>query len=745
MLTIEGVIEDVIFRNDENGWTVAKLLTEEDSITVVGTTPFIALEENVSLKGNMVYHDTYGEQFKFESMEIKAPESLEGIKNYLGSGLLPNVGPKTAEQIVKKFGEDSLDVLHYSPEKLLEVRGIGKKTLESIITAYEEQKDIRDIMIFLQQYNISANLSMKIYKEYGDETVGVIKENPYKLAEDVHGVGFLKADEIARKTGIERDNINRVKAGIKYTLFQGTLSGHCYLPAEKLVYKAKSFLGVEDELIEAGMRDKIMQGSIIMTDIKDESVIYLSRIYEAENVVCKRLLENSIRDDYELDFNVDKEIEEIEREEGITFADKQKDAIKESVKSGCLVITGGPGTGKTTTINAIISILEKMKLKVVLGAPTGRAAKRMSETSGKDASTIHRLLGFMYQKDEDDEFPDEEDNYIKADAIIIDEASMIDINLMESLLKALKKETRIILVGDIDQLPSVGPGNILRDIIASETINVVRLDEIFRQSEESMIIVNAHRINKGEAPLLNEKDKDFFFINQYNTSDILETVLELVSSRLPKYYDVDSLNDIQVLAPMKKGETGIISLNENLQRVLNPESYEKEEKIYGNKLFRVGDKVMQMRNNYEIEWRLILEGDIRGRKGKGIFNGDMGIIREIDEEGKKFIILFDEDKEVEYEFENMDDLELSYAITVHKSQGSEFPVVIMPMVWGPPMLLMRNLLYTAITRAKQLVVLVGEPKYLNMMIGNDRIKKRYSGLGTKLKMVYEMANKMDEM
>ncbi len=731
-MILEGIIEDIRFRNESNGYTVAKLNTEDGPMTIVGYAPFISLEEMVKVEGDMIYHPSYGEQFSFTSMTTLVPSTSKGIENYLSSGLIPHIGPKTAKKIVERFGLESLDIIQYNPERLKEIGGIGDKKLERIIEAYAEQRGLRDIMVFLQQYGISVNYGIKIYKKYGNNTINILKENPYKLSEDIIGIGFKTADTIAEKMGINKESPYRVEAGIKYIIMEFAGNGHCYVPKDELIAKAEKMLGVDRKQIEDGMRTLALRGNIHLIPDGEDILVYYTPFHMAENNVSRKLTELSQVKLEELDIDIEKEIKRIEKEEGISFASKQILAIKESLDNGLVVITGGPGTGKTTTINAIIKICEDLKLSVLLTAPTGRAAKRMTETTGRESKTIHRLLEYSFMEEESMAFGKDEDSPIDTDIIIIDEASMIDILLMNSLVKALKPGTRVILVGDVDQLPSVGAGNVLKDIISSGVVKVVTLDEIFRQSGESMIIVNAHKINKGEDPILNEKDKDFYFMTMPNTNQILDTILQLCKERLPTFYGVDSLKDIQVLTPMKKGEVGINSLNKHLQSVLNPKDKNKDEKQIGDDLFRVGDKVMQTKNNYTIEWKLIRNG-IEVESGEGVFNGDFGYITEIDEDTRTLTVVFDEEKEVEYEFNQLDELKLAYATTVHKSQGSEFPVVVMPITWGPPMLLTRNLLYTAITRAKKLVVLVGEERYLNMMINNNRIAKRYSALDKKIR------------
>ncbi|MGB4352109.1 MAG: ATP-dependent RecD-like DNA helicase [Tissierellaceae bacterium] len=733
MLVIEGIVEEIIFRNEINGYTVARLNTSDGSITIVGKSAFINLEEMVELEGDWVYHDRFGEQFSFTKIKTTAPSTLKGIENYLASGLIPHVGKKTAKKIVERFGLDSLDIIQYNPERLKEIPGIGDKKLEKISKAYEEHRELRDIMVYLQQYDISINNGIKIYKKYGKETIKVIGENPYKLSEDIHGIGFITADNIAKKMGISEDSPFRIEAGLKFSMINSAGEGHCYLPKEELIKKSEKILKVDREAIEEAIQNLALRKNFYLVTEGEETLIYYMPYHIAENNVARKIIDLSMVEFDQLDVNIDEEVEKIEAREDITFGKKQVLAIKESLDNGVVIITGGPGTGKTTTINAIISIYEDLDMKVVLAAPTGRAAKRMTETTGRESQTIHRLLEFSFMESEDEmSFNKDDESPIDADVIIIDEASMIDILLMNSLLKAINPGTRLILVGDVDQLPSVGAGNVLRDLIESGCIRVVRLDEIFRQAEESMIIVNAHRINKGDYPILNEKDKDFFFMDTGSTQETLATILDLVQDRLPKYYGVDSLRDIQVLSPMRRGEVGINSLNKHLQEVLNPKDDNWQEKQVGDEIFRIGDKVMQVKNNYKLKWNLLKDGE-EVDTGEGVFNGDLGFITDINNEESIVTVLFDDEKEVEYEFSELDEIKLSYATTVHKSQGSEFPVVLMPIHWGPPMLLTRNLIYTAITRAKKLVVLVGDRKYLSMMINNNKIAKRYSSLDKKIK------------
>lgn len=736
LLTLEGTIEDIIFRNEVNTYTVASLETEDGKATIVGYIPFINIGEAVKVEGEWIYHQTYGEQMEVSVVTPIVPSTVDGIEKYLSSGLIPYIGPKTAKKIVKKFGLDTLDIIQYNPERLKEIEGIGDKKLAKIVEAFAEQGELREIMVFLQSFGITPNYGMRIYKKYGKDTIGIIRENPYKLSEDIFGIGFKKADRIAQNMGISLKSPYRIEGGIKYVIHRYGRSGHTYVPKKELIPATAELIEVEESLIEESLRDLALRGIIHISNMNDEVLIYYSPFHMAENNVGRKIVELSRAQLKNFDIDIDQMIKTIEGEEGIEFAEKQIEAIEESIQNGMIVITGGPGTGKTTIINAIIKIFEDQGLNVSLAAPTGRAAKRMTETTGIEAKTIHRLLEYTYME-EGMAFGLDEDSPLDTDLLIIDEASMIDILLMNSLLKAILPGTRLVLVGDVDQLPSVGPGNVLGDIIESGVVKVVKLEEIFRQAEESMIVVNAHRINKGEFPLLNEREKDFYFIKESKPKDIVNIISNLCKERLPNYYGVDSFNDIQVLSPMKKGDCGINTLNKELQEILNPKFYGKKEKVIGNELFRVGDKVMQVKNNYTMEWEILKDGVLE-EKGEGVFNGDLGIILDIDEEERTIKVLFDEEKEVEYNFNQLDELQLSYATTVHKSQGSEFPVIIMPIYWGPPMLLTRNLLYTGITRAKKLVVLVGEQRYLKTMIDNNRITKRYSSLDYKIRNMLTM-------
>jgi len=737
---IQGIVEDIIFRNESNGYTVGKLYTTEGSVTFVGTAPFIYKDEPVQLIGEWIYHNKFGEQFQFSSMKTITPTTTKGIENYLSSGLIPHIGPKTAKKIVDRFGEFSLEVIQYQPDKLLEIEGIGDKKLKKIMEAYDDQREMRDIMVSLSEYGISINQGMKIYKVYGNNSLNVIRENPYRLSEDVYGMGFRTADDIASKIGLTKDSPYRIEAGLKYVMMSAAGEGHCFLPKEELFKKTNSLLQSGEEGIEDGLKSLLLRKNFHMQKRKEDEIIYYMPYHTAENNVAKALIELSLGEREEISLDIDKGIEKIQVSQSINFGIKQKSAIKCALENGVTVITGGPGTGKTTIINAIIQLAERDGLEVILAAPTGRAAKRITETTGKLAKTIHRLLEISFI-DENLEFNKGEENPIEGDIVIVDEVSMMDILLMNHLVKAIGPGTRLILVGDVDQLPSVGAGNVLRDIINSGVIKVVYLDEIFRQGEESMIIVNAHLINKGESPMLNEKGRDFFHIQRDNTLDIKETIIELVTTRLPEFYDFDGIKDIQVLSPMRKGDVGVLALNKDIQQALNPKSELKEEKIIGEDTYRVGDKVMQIKNNYQARWIIEQNGRVV-EEGEGIFNGDIGYINSIDQEDGIIQVIFDDNKIVDYDLRQVDELRLSYATTIHKSQGSEFPCIILPLFGGPPMLLTRNLLYTAITRAKNLVVLVGDKKYMYQMIKNNLIANRYSSLGPKIQEYFHIVKSM---
>lgn len=729
MIEIEGVIDSVVYSNESNGYTVARLRKDREIITIVGYLPLINEGESVRITGSWVNHPEYGQQLKIETYSECLPTTVSGIEKYLASGLIDGVGPVTANRLVEKFGLDTLDIMEYNPERLTEVEGIGEKKAKVIAEAFSEQRELRNVMVFLQTYGITTGNSIKIYKKYGQNTINIIKENPYRLTVDVFGIGFKTADKIAQNLGIERASRYRLMAGIKYVLteFCGS-GGHTYLPLDMLLQKGSELLECQEDLLHDACVSLALNKEVAMEKIDDIAAVYLMPFYYSELGTTKRILELLSSDAGDIEVNIDEEIRDYEYETGIDLAPQQKEAVRCAIEKGVAIITGGPGTGKTTIIKCIINIMEKADMAVTLAAPTGRAAKRMTEATGREARTIHRLLEMGYSEGEENmAFLKDDSDPVDCDVIIIDEASMVDIVLMNNLLKAIIPGTRLIIVGDVDQLPSVGPGNVLRDLIESEVIPFVRLTEIFRQSEESLIIVNAHRINKGDLPYLNEKDKDFFFMNCSSQESTLNMILELVGSRIPQFKEgCDPQRYIQVLTPMRKGICGVQNLNIKLQELLNPPSPDKDERKVRDYVFRTGDKIMQIKNNYNINWNRIRgKGDSEGR---GIFNGDLGYIEYIDNEDNKMSVIFDDDKRAVYDFSDCDELELAYAVTIHKSQGSEFPVVVIPAVWGPPMLMTRNLLYTGITRARELVVIAGSRQVLSGMISNNRITKRYSGL-----------------
>jgi exodeoxyribonuclease V alpha subunit len=729
MERIEGMISDIVFKNEDNGYTIAHLVNSDNEVVIVGCMPTLSVGESIEVEGKWINHKTYGAQFEVNKFMPVTPSSLEGIYVYLSSGMIHGVGEKMAKRIVDKFGVNTLDVIQNMPERLKEVEGIGSKKIDQIVKSYEENRELRNIIIELSPYGITPSYCMKIYKKYKNKAIEVINKNPYKLAEDIRGIGFKIADDIASKIGIEKNSRDRVSQGILYALNQSLSSGHTYLPENILIQDSVKLLEVELSLVEQCIMDLAYDQKVHIEKMNGANLIYLIPYYISENGVCKQIIKLSQCEFKDLNIDIEKEIRFVEEQDDIKLAQNQSLAVKEAIESGVVIITGGPGTGKTTTINTIIKIFENNSQEVVLAAPTGRAAKRMSETSDKEARTIHRLLEMGYTTDSDElQFMKNEEEPIKADVIIIDEVSMVDILLMYSLLRAIKPGTRVILVGDSDQLPSVGAGNVLKDMIDSDIINVVRLNEIFRQAQESMIVVNAHKINNGEPLHLNSKGKDFFFIKKATNEEILKEIVSLVNERLPKFYDLDKLKDIQILASMRKGDLGVTNLNTELQKYLNKPEKFKVEESFQKRLFRVGDKIMQIKNNYTKKW----ENEDKSNTGEGIYNGDIGYIYHIDKDKRTIYVIFDQVKIVAYKYDELDELDHSFCTTIHKSQGSEFPVVVIPITWAPPMLLSRNLLYTAVTRAKKLVVLVGDVKYLEYMIKNNRINDRYSNLAYKL-------------
>ena len=731
MESLAGYVEHIIYRNADNGYTVLNLVSGEDEITCVGIFSAIAEGENIEAQGEYTEHPTYGQQFKVTSFEEKAPEDEEAIERYLGSGAIKGIGLAMAARIVRRFKEDTFWIIEEEPERLAEIKGISNRKAMEIASQVNEKRDLRQAMIFLQQYGITMNLAVKVYQAYGQDVYGIIRENPYRLADDIDGVGFRTADEIAARVGIRMDSDFRVRSGILYTLLQASGEGHTYLPETELTPRASKLLNVTAEQVEKQYMDLAIERKIILKQMEDQTQIYAASFYYMEANTATMLKRLNVSYDVS-DAEIEQQIRGIEKKSGMTLDEHQVTAVKEAVRNGLLVITGGPGTGKTTTINTIIRYFELEGLEIFLAAPTGRAAKRMSETTGFEARTVHRMLELNGGAEGSGGFERDESNPLEADVIIVDEMSMVDISLMYSLLKAISVGTRLILVGDVNQLPSVGPGSVLRDIIQSHACNVVMLTKIFRQASTSDIIVNAHKINHGEEVILDNKSMDFFFLKRYDADVIINVVLQLIKQKLPKFVDATPY-DIQVLTPMRKGLLGVERLNGILQRYMNPPANDKVEKEYGSTVFREGDKVMQTKNNYQLACEIRTKFGLTVDKGLGIFNGDMGIIRQINDFAEQMIIEFDEGRMVEYPYKLLDELELAYAITIHKSQGSEYPAVVIPLLGGPMMLMNRNLLYTAVTRARKCVTLVGNEVTFQQMIQNTSQQKRYSGLCDRLK------------
>lgn len=735
MIIIEGVAEAVVFRNEENGYTICKLRCDREVVTIVGTIPFINESQEYSVQGEWTVHPKFGKQFKIETIHEIIPTTTSGIEKYLASGVIEGIGKVTAKKIVEYFGEETIKVLDKNIERLEEIPGIGQKRINTITKSYLEQRVTKDIIIFFQSYGITVNMAMKIYKKFGVNCVNIVKDNPYILTEHISGIGFRTADAIAKSLGVEKDSLFRIKSGVIYIINEFCAIGNTFMPMDRLVDKSMKLLEISNEKLDEGIYELIIDGKIKVEVVDNIDAVYNMSYLYLEMSVTRKIIELATTKYDKLNLNINKEIKEFEDEANIKLANSQKEAIEGAFLNGIEVITGGPGTGKTTIINCIVSIFESLGLKVYMAAPTGRAAKRMAEATSREAKTIHRLLEIgSYDEEEVDEIENETSS-IECDVLIVDEASMIDISLMNALLKAMQMGTRLIIVGDVDQLPSVGPGNVLRDIIESDAVKVVRLNEIFRQGQESMIVQNAHLINEGKMPILNTKNSDFYLERAMDSEVMLEKIIGLVKTRLPKFNKSwDSVKDIQVLSPMRKGVMGIDNLNAQLQQVLNPKSKGKDEIEIKDMIFRVGDKVMQIKNNYTLKWAK----NNSSEEGKGVFNGDVGYITEINEEEDKIIVCFEDDKIVEYEESDLDEITLAYAVTIHKSQGSEFPVVIMPMFMGPPLLMNRNLLYTGITRAKKLVVLVGNSKVVEFMKDNNRSFERYSGLKWRIREIIHM-------
>ena len=730
---VEGNVLEIVYENPENGYTVCEIDSfREGLFTATGYMPYLSEGERVLLTGSWVNHPEYGEQFKVEYYESVLPTDEDAVLRYLSSGIVPGVREATAIKLVEHFGGEVLNIMLTEPVRLSEIKGISEQRARKIGEEFSNLQSVQNIVMFLQQYKISANMAVKVHQALGSNAVERIKKNPYILSDMVDGISFKTADNIAYLMNIPKNNPERVRSGLKHFLLEAAYSsGHTYLPKEILIEHGAYNLEINPDEAENGLNSLVFSKDIHFDIIDNKEVCYITVLFMAENYVTVRIasLSENILECNMDEEEIEKEIEKIAKDAGIELAPEQFLAAQTAVKSGCMVITGGPGTGKTTTINTIIALLKGMKLNIALAAPTGRAAKRMGEVCAMEAMTIHRLLGVQRIDGENSHvFSHDEENPLPYDVIIVDEMSMIDISLMHSLLKAVKPGARVIMAGDADQLPSVGPGNVLKDIISSGVVPVIRLMRIFRQAQESLIVVNAHRINGGEMPDLESHNSTFFFLKRDTSEIALHTIVDLYKNRLPKSYDLNPIYDIQVLSPSKKGITGVVSLNNMIQKEMNPPELTKQEISYGKTVFRVGDKVMQTKNNYEITW---LKDD--GEEGSGIFNGDMGIIASISTTDKCMNIVFDDNKLVKYDFSGLDELELAYAITVHKSQGSEFPVVIMPLSSFAPMLMCRNLFYTAVTRAKKMVVLVGNVQAAEKMVANISERKRYTGLLEKLR------------
>ena len=737
MATVNGYVEKIKYRNEENGYSILNVTADGEEYVLVGTFPYISEGDFIEASGREVEHPIYGDQIQVESYELKAPEDTASMERYLGSGAIRGVGAALAARIVRRFKADTFRIIEEEPERLAEVKGISEKMAMAISEQMEAKRELRQAMMFLQEYGISMNLALKIYNEYGPRMYGIIKENPYKLADDIQGVGFKIADEIAQRVGIFSDSDFRIRSGLFYTLLQSVSNGHTYLPREELLLGASELLHIAPEAMEKHLMDLQIEKKIV---VKGEEV-YAAQYYYMELNTARMLHDLNIRGS-EPEPEIRRKLERICAEEQLEPDELQIQAVTEAVNSGLLIITGGPGTGKTTTINTIIRYFEQEEMEILLAAPTGRAGKRMTEATGYEGRAIHRLLELSGVPGEDGDtagmrFARNEENPLDADAIIIDETSMVDIYLMNALLRAVDPGTRLILVGDVNQLPSVGPGNVLRDMIEAGCFPVVRLTRIFRQAAESDIIVNAHRINGGEQIPLGKRSKDFLFIRREQPDQIISAMLTLVREKLPGYVHADPF-EIQIMTPMRKGALGVERLNGILQEYLNPKSPDKPEKEAGGTIYRVGDKVMQIKNNYQIEW------EVRGRYGipvdggTGVFNGDIGIIRQINPFAEELTVEFDEGKMVDYSFKQLEELELAYAITIHKSQGSEYPAVVIPVHSGPRMLMTRNLIYTAVTRARSCVCLVGLPEMFQAMVDNEVEQRRYTGLKARLKEIMEI-------
>jgi len=728
MEKLEAIVESIVYRNDDNGYTVAEVSSGGEMRTAVGMVPQLMEGAKVELTGEWVSHAVYGLQFKISAVSVQAPDTLEGIARYLASGIVSGVGPVSAQRIVDHFGLETLEVIRYQPGRLTEVGGIGLSKAQAISEGFAEHYEMQSAMVFLQSLGISTGYATRIYRQYGAATEQSVRANPYQLVDDIEGIGFKTADRIARSMGVDERSLARMKAGLIHVLKESAAQeGHTCLPQKLLFQWAAKLLDEESaERLEEALARLAVDGRVVMESAGGEVMAWLPAFRYAERDVARRIFELTRGQEELFWADLGEVVDGEAAKKGIEFAKEQREAVVAALEGGVSVITGGPGTGKTTCINCIIGVLESAGLKAALCAPTGRAAKRMAEATGHEAKTLHRLLEYAAGEGGEGYFKRDENNPLEADAIIVDEASMVDILLMQKLLKAIRPGSRLALVGDADQLPSVGPGNVLKDIIASGMARVVFLKKIFRQAESSLIVTNAHAVNEGRMPELNRTDSDFFFERKRTAEEAIASTLKLVAHRLPQYGGWDALKDIQVLTPTRKGELGVNALNLRLQQAFNPPHPMKREHRYGDSTFRMGDKVMQIRNNYGMGWRKSCFG--ADETGEGVFNGDMGFITDVDAEARMLTVLFDDGRESSYEFAQAEELQLAYAVSIHKSQGSEFPVVVLPLVGGPPMLLTRNLLYTAITRARKLVVITGREDCISAMVANNRIRMRYSGL-----------------
>lgn len=728
MAHLEGYVSHIRFHNEENGYTVLELETTHGDEILVGTFHYINEGEYLSVEAEFTEHPAHGPQYQVTSYQVKEPEDKEAMERYLGSGAVRGIGPALAARIVKKFKGDTFRIIEEEPERLAEVKGISLQKAMNFAVQFQEKQEMRHAMMFLSDYGIANHLAVRIFEEYGDKMYEILKTNPYKLAEDIHGIGFRIADNIAARAGIAPDSEHRIGAAILYTLQQSVSAGHVYLPKEVLCRNTGQMLGMPPEYIGDHLMNLVMDKKLMIRVVNDEEHVYLSTYYFMERNTAAMLHNLNLKFPAE-EAVLTRRIASLEEETKIALDELQKSAVKQALTEGVLIVTGGPGTGKTTTINLMIRCFEAEDMEIVLAAPTGRAAKRMTEATGYEAKTIHRLLELNGGIEDGDSyrFEKNEENPIEADVIILDEMSMVDISLMYSFLKAVLPGTRLILVGDSNQLPSVGPGNVLKDMIESEVFPVVRLTKIYRQEATSRIVLNAHKINEGEQIVLDNRNRDFFFFEKKDIRSVTAGVIYLVKNRLPEYIGVDPF-EIQVLTPMRKGELGVEHMNQVLQYYLNPASPDKEEREVHAGVFREGDKVMQIKNNYKIEWKIVNEKGFSVEEGLGVFNGDMGVIRKINTFSEKLTVVFDENRQVEYPFSNLDELELAYAITIHKSQGSEYPAVVLPLLSGPSILCNRNLLYTAVTRAQRCVAIIGRQTMVEQMIRNESEQKRYTGL-----------------